>query len=55
MLVWSAKTDITFSTETLRNVVRDIAKNVARNGAKHIVLMIAHEGIWRSWPMFATG
>ncbi len=35
---------VTLTAETLRNLVRDIAKSLARNGAMHIVLMSGHAG-----------
>lgn len=35
---------LTFSAETLRQVIRDIAKSLSRNGVKHIVLLSGHAG-----------
>ena len=35
---------LTFSAETLRQVIRDLAKSLSRNGVKHIVVMSGHAG-----------
>ena len=35
---------ITLSMETLKQIIRDVSKNLARDGAKHIIVMSGHGG-----------
>jgi creatinine amidohydrolase len=35
---------VTLSPDTLRHMIRDVAKSLSRDGAKHIVLMSGHAG-----------
>lgn len=41
---WPKAGTLSFSADTLRMVIRDIAKSLSRNGIKHVVVLSGHAG-----------